>query len=123
MSVRLINYSLNGDSNPLHAIPGPGRAMGFDGAIIHGLWTYNAALYALLRILGKSQASSVRRFEAKFASPLSPGDAARMEIWRLRVFDNDGYEEIRFIVRSTGGKLILSNGRALIKTGAVSMKL
>ena len=46
-----------------------------------------------------------------------------MEIWRLGVFDNDSYEEIRFVVQGPGGKLILSDGRALIKATAASMKL
>lgn len=97
--------------------------MGFKGAIVHGLWTYNASLYGILRLLGKSEASRIRSFEAKFASPLAPGDTARIEIWRLGTFDAEGYEEIVFTVKSAGGKAILSNGKALIKTESLSQKL
>ncbi|KAK7906039.1 hypothetical protein LTR67_000764 [Exophiala xenobiotica] len=108
-------YRLNGDTNPLHAIPEPGRQMGFKGAIIHGLWTYNATLYAVLNVAGDSQAANIKSFEAKFASPLYPGDKATVQVWRLGQFDSEGYEEIRFVVQHENGKEVLTNGRAFIK--------
>jgi hypothetical protein len=43
-------YRLNGDYNPLHATPEPGKAMGFGGAIMHGLYSCKSELVATKRL-------------------------------------------------------------------------
>ena len=53
-------YRLNGDYNPLHATPEPGAAMGFGGAIMHGLYSYNTACHGLLKMLGGSDSSNIK---------------------------------------------------------------
>ena len=59
---------LNGDYNPLHATPEPGRRMGFGGAIMHGLFSWNAACHGLLQTLGGSDPANIKEFQARFAA-------------------------------------------------------
>jgi len=110
-------YRLNGDYNPLHAHPEPGKKMGFGGIIIHGLWTWNWAAHGLLEHLGGSNPANLKEYQARFASPVRPGDKLVASAWRTGQYQGE-FEEIRFEVRVAGGKVVLSNGRALIKTAA-----
>lgn len=121
-SVQLTNeqallYRLNGDYNPLHATPEPGKKMGFGGAIMHGLFSWNSAAHVLLQELGASDPANMKEFQARFASPVKPGDKLVTEMWRVDEGkkDQDGFEEVRFITKVEGGKVCLSNGRALMK--------
>ena len=102
--------------------------MGFDGCIIHGLFTWNSTAHALLATLGGSDPANIRDFAARFASPVKPGDKLITEMWRMGNADKDGWEEVRFITRIEGGKVCLSNGRAVVKvvgkgSGATKSKL
>ncbi|CAL3963652.1 unnamed protein product [Diplocarpon coronariae] len=107
-------YRLNGDYNPLHATPEPGKKMGFGGAIMHGLSSWNFAAHALLKSMGGSDPANIKEFQARFASPVRPGDKLVTDIWRTGEKRGE-WEEIRFVMRVEGGKVCLSNGRALMK--------
>ena len=107
--------SLNGDYNPLHATPEPGAKMGFGGAIMHGLFSWNGAAHALLQELGGSDPANMKEFQARFAAPVKPGDKLVTQIWKTGS-KQDGWEEIRFVTHVEGGKVVLSNGRALMKS-------
>ncbi|ORY62176.1 HotDog domain-containing protein [Pseudomassariella vexata] len=107
-------YRLNGDYNPLHAHPEPGKKMGFGGSIIHGLYQYNSACHGLLKHFGGSDPNNIKEFQARFASPVRPGDKIITQAWRTGEIKGD-FEEIRFVTSVEGGKVCLSNGRALIK--------
>ena len=115
-------YRLNGDYNPLHATPEPGQKMGFGGAIMHGLFSWNSACHALLKELGGSDPANIREFQARFASPVKPGDKLVTEMWRTGEM-KDGWEEVRFVTSVAGGKVCLSNGRALMKCVGAKSKL
>jgi acyl dehydratase len=116
-------YRLNGDYNPLHAHPEPGKKMGFGGVIIHGLYTWNWAAHGLLQHLGGSDPANLKEYQARFASPVRPGDKLVTSAWRTGE-KKDGWEEVRFEVKVEGGKVCLSNGRALMKcVGPVKGKL
>jgi peroxisomal enoyl-CoA hydratase 2 len=109
-------YRLNGDYNPLHATPEPGQKMGFGGAIMHGLFSWNSTAVGLLRTLGGSDPANIKEFQCRFASPVKPGDKLVTQMWRIPgTKDKDGFEEVRFVTSVDGGKLCLSNGRALIR--------
>jgi len=112
-------YRLNGDYNPLHATPEPGVQMGFGGSIMHGLFSWNNAAHGLLKTLGGGNPANLKEFQARFASPVKPGDKLVTEIWRTGEY-NQGFEEIRFVTKVEGGKVVLSNGRALIKPASSS---
>ncbi|KAK4697661.1 hypothetical protein P7C71_g437, partial [Lecanoromycetidae sp. Uapishka_2] len=64
--------------------------------------------------LGGSDPANIREFQARFAAPVKPGDKLVTEAWRTGEF-NEGWEEVRFITRVEGGKVVLSNGRALMR--------
>ncbi|KAJ5162969.1 uncharacterized protein N7500_004799 [Penicillium coprophilum] len=115
-------YRLNGDYNPLHATPEPGQKMGFGGTIIHGLFSWNSAAHGILRELGGSNPANMKEFQARFASPVRPGDKLTTEIWRTGNIQ-DGYEEIRFATKNDKGRVVLSNGRCLLKVTGVKSKL
>jgi peroxisomal enoyl-CoA hydratase 2 len=106
---------LNGDYNPLHATPEPGQKMGFGGTIMHGLFSWNSTCHALLKELGGSDPANIKEFQARFASPVKPGDTLITEMWRTGEKKADGWEEVRFVTRVKGGKVCLSNGRALMR--------
>ncbi|CCX16262.1 putative peroxisomal dehydratase [Pyronema domesticum] len=106
-------YRINGDYNPLHADPTIGTKMGFPGAILHGLCTWNVAARGVLRMLGNSEGERLKSFQARFAAPVMPGDKLVTEMW-VTGAKEDGAEEVRFMTRVEGGKVVLSNGRALL---------
>jgi peroxisomal enoyl-CoA hydratase 2 len=114
--------SLNGDYNPLHATPEPGQQMGFGGVIIHGLFSWNTAAHGILKLLGGSDPKNIREFQARFASPVKPNDKLTTEIWRTGTFQ-DGFEEVRFVTKNDQGKVVLSNGQALVKVVGAKSKL
>jgi len=115
-------YRLNGDYNPLHATPEPGKRMGFGGAIMHGLFSWNTACHALLKELGGSDPANIKEFQARFASPVIPGDTLVTQMWRTGEM-KEGWEEVRFVTSVKGGKVVLSNGRALMKCVGAKSKL
>ncbi|KAI9815335.1 MAG: hypothetical protein M1827_002815 [Pycnora praestabilis] len=115
-------YRLNGDYNPLHATPEPGQKMGFGGAIMHGLFSWNSSCHGLLKELGDSDPANMKEFQARFAAPVKPGDKLITEMWRTGDV-RDGWEEVRFITRVEGGKVVLSNGRALMRCTVGKSKL
>ena len=89
---------------------------------MHGLFSWNSACHGLLKTLGGSDPANIKEFQARFAAPVIPGDKLVTEAWRTGNF-KDGWEEVRFISRVEGGKVVLSNGRALMKCVNVSSKL
>ncbi|KAI1376349.1 Thioesterase/thiol ester dehydrase-isomerase [Hypoxylon crocopeplum] len=107
-------YRLNGDYNPLHAHPEPGKKMGFGGVIIHGLYSFNSTCHGLLQKLGGSDPANIKEFQARFASPVRPGDKLVTSVWKTGEMKGE-WEEVRFVVKVAGGKVCLSNGRALMK--------
>ena len=88
--------------------------MGFGGAIMHGLFSWNTTCHGLLEILGDSDPANIKEFQARFAAPVKPGDKLVTEIWKTGE-SKEGWEEIRFTPKIEGGKVVLSNGRALMR--------
>ena len=87
--------------------------MGFGGPIIHGLFSWNTAAHAVLKLFGESKPGSLKEFQARFAAPVRPGDKLVTEMWRVGKVE--GGEEVRFVVRVEGGKTVLTNGRAVVR--------
>lgn len=75
-------YRLSGDYNPLHIDPEVAKVGGFDRPILHGLATFGVVGRAVLAALCGNQSSRLRRLDARFASPVYPGETIRTEIWR-----------------------------------------
>lgn len=77
-------YRLSGDYNPLHADPQRARRAGFPRPILHGRCTFGIAGRALLKAMCGYDASRLESMEARFVSPVFPGDTIRTEMWRER---------------------------------------
>lgn len=116
-------YRLNGDYNPLHATPEPGKKMGFGGEIVHGLYSFNSTAHGLLKAFGGSDPKNIKEFQARFASPVIPGDKLVTSAWRTGETEG-GFDVVLFQTQIEGKKVCLSNGRALIKiVGSAKSKL
>jgi len=89
--------------------------MGFGGTILHGLGTWNMVCHGVLQAFGGSQAANLKEFQARFSSPVKPGDTLVTEMWRTGNVDQDGFAEIVFQTKTGSGKVALSNGRALVR--------
>jgi acyl dehydratase len=74
-------YRLSGDRNPLHSDPSFAKAAGFDKPILHGLCTYGFTGRALLEVLCVGDPTRFRSMEARFSSPVWPGDALTVAMW------------------------------------------
>lgn len=76
---------VGGDGNPLHRSLLAARLAGFDGPIVHGMWTA-ARLHALLvdEVAGGS-ARRVTAFSAEFLAPALPGEPLTVEAVRTGV--------------------------------------
>jgi acyl dehydratase len=74
-------YRLSGDYNPLHIDPDVARTAGFHKPILHGSCTFGIVARALLRTIG-NEPGRLRRFGARFSSPVYPGDTIRTEMWQ-----------------------------------------
>jgi 3-hydroxyacyl-CoA dehydrogenase/3a,7a,12a-trihydroxy-5b-cholest-24-enoyl-CoA hydratase len=75
-------YRLTGDWNPLHADPGFAALFGFERPILHGLCTWGFAARAAIRALAGGDPRTLRRFQARFAGSVYPGETLRTELWR-----------------------------------------
>jgi acyl dehydratase len=96
-------YRLSGDRNPLHSDPSFAAMGGFDRPILHGLCSYGFTGRALLHTLCGSDASRFRHVEARFASPVIPGDALTIAMWET----GDG--EAMFTT-SVGDRAVIDQG-------------
>lgn len=138
---------MNGDYNPLHASPDAGKSLGYDGIIIHGLFTWNVVAQVVLKHYhgGKPKSdvnsSKLLSFEARFASPIKPLDKLDISLWDMGLLSGsdvaewnreqeeegtrtEGFiREVQFVVR-VGDRVVLSDGRALLEvTGMEQSKL
>jgi acyl dehydratase len=75
-------YRLSGDRNPLHSDPAFAAMGGFDRPILHGLCSYGFTGRALLHTLCDGDAARFGHIEARFASPVLPGEALTVSMWR-----------------------------------------
>jgi acyl dehydratase len=100
-------YRLSGDRNPLHSDPAFAAMGGFDKPILHGLCTYGFTGRALLHAVCGSDPARFKGMDARFSSPVMPGEALTVKAWS----DGDG-----FVFQTLGG-----DGRVVIDNGRVSV--
>jgi acyl dehydratase len=74
-------YRLSGDYNPLHADPAVAAQAGLSRPILHGLATYGVVGRALLGALCDNRGERLKRLDARFSSPVYPGEDITTEIW------------------------------------------
>ena len=106
-------YRLSGDRNPLHSDPWFARELaGFPKPILHGLCTYGVAGRALVAELGAGDATRITAINARFTSPVFPGETLTTAIWRT----GTGEAVFRTEAADPDG----SNSRLVLEDGAVS---
>lgn len=98
-------YRLSGDMNPLHIDPAVAQAAGFPRPILHGLCTFGIAGRSLLAALGDNEPGRIRRIDARFSSPVFPGETISTEIWH----EEDGKAAFRSRVVERN-LVVLNNG-------------
>jgi acyl dehydratase len=97
-------YRLSGDRNPLHTDPKFAAMGGFDRPILHGLCTYGFTGRALLHTLAGSDPARFHHIEGRFSSPVMPGDALTVSMWRT----GDG--EAVFQTATGDGTVVIDQG-------------
>lgn len=104
-------YRLNGDRNPVHALPHAWRKAGFDRPILHGLCTYGMAARALIKLACNGNAARLRYFAARFSAPVFPGETLVLKLWNgaAGVGDQTLHFEVHVKER---GVTVLSHGLA-----------
>lgn len=100
-------YRLSGDLNPLHIDAAVARGAGFAQPILHGLASFGVAGRAVLDALCDNQAARLKRLDARFVSPVFPGETIRIALWR----DGEGRAAFQASVEERG-EIILNNGYA-----------
>jgi acyl dehydratase len=98
-------YRLSGDRNPLHSDPEFAKVAGFDTPILHGLCTFGFTGRALLHSLCGSDPSRFRTMDARFSTPVFPGDDLTVKLWVI----GDG-EAVYRTERGTG-EVAIDQGR------------
>lgn len=96
-------YRLSGDRNPLHSDPQFAALAGFDRPILHGLCTYGFTGRALLHALCDGDPARFGSMEARFSSPVFPGEALTVAMW----VDGDG---CIFQTRGQDGRVVIDAG-------------
>ncbi len=76
-------YRLSGDMNPLHADPEVAKASGFERPILHGLASFGIAGLAIVSQVCGYDPSKIRRMDARFSSPVYPGETMEVSIWHM----------------------------------------
>jgi acyl dehydratase len=97
-------YRLSGDRNPLHTDPKFAAMGGFDRPILHGLCSYGFTGRALLHTLAGSDPGRFHHIEGRFSSPVLPGDALTISMWRT----SDG--EAVFQTAKQDGTIVIDQG-------------
>ena len=98
-------YRLSGDRNPLHSDPAFAAMGGFDKPILHGLCTYGFTGRALLHMVAGGDPSKFTGMDARFSSPVMPGEALTVKVW------NDGDGTAIFQTCGGDGRVVIDAGR------------
>ena len=98
-------YRLSGDRNPLHSDPAFAAFGGFDRPILHGLCSYGFTGRALLHAVCGSDPARFTGMEARFSSPVLPGEALTIKAWET------GEGEAIFQTEGGDGRTVIDAGR------------
>lgn len=98
-------YRLSGDRNPLHSDPSFAAMGGFDKPILHGLCTYGFTGRVLLHALCEGDPARFLGLDARFSSPVMPGEALTVKAWS----DSEGTAV--FQTCGEDGRVVIDAGR------------
>jgi acyl dehydratase len=101
----------SGDKVRIHLDPDVAKKAGFPGIIGHGLCTLAFTSRAVIDAVGGGAPERLRRLAVRFALPVIPGETITTRIWPV-TGGADG--EYRFETRDPRGRLVISDGRAVV---------
>ena len=101
----------SGDRVKIHLDPGVAKKAGFPGIIGHGLCTLAFTSRAVIDGVGGGNPERLRRLAVRFALPVIPGETLRTRIWPASA---GAAGEYVFETRDPRGKLVISDGRAVV---------
>jgi len=99
----------SGDLNPIHIDESVASAAGLPGPILHGLCSYGIACRHVLATVANNDPAAIQRFDARFTSPVYPGDLIVTEIWK-----GEGEASFRCRVPKRNA-IVLNNGYAKLR--------
>jgi acyl dehydratase len=103
-------YRLCGDRNPLHVEPERAKAAGFHMPILHGLCTYGFTCRAVLEAYCDFDPVRIASHQARFSSPVFPGDTLRISLWR------DGHVVSFEAAVPERNVTVLKNGKTVLRS-------
>lgn len=102
-------YRLNGDRTALHADPKIAKQAGLGKPILHGLCTYGSICRALVQTVCDYDGSRITSLDARFTSPVYPGETLELDVWQ----DRDVLSfRCRSIERSS---VVIDNGVSILR--------
>ncbi|NUS73395.1 MAG: 3-alpha,7-alpha,12-alpha-trihydroxy-5-beta-cholest-24-enoyl-CoA hydratase [Corynebacteriales bacterium] len=75
-------YRLCGENNPVHIDPAYARRAGFRAPILQGVCLYAMVCKAVVDALLDADPTVIKRYTARFAGIVYPGENVRVHIWR-----------------------------------------
>lgn len=113
-------YRLNGDRNPIHALPSAWRKAGFERPILHGLCTYGMAAQALVRLACGGDCARLGSIAARFSAPVYPGETLVLSMWNGSRTENAQSVHFEVHVKERNIK-VLSHGTAEVQAQPLPM--
>lgn len=107
-------YRLNGDRNPVHAVPAAWRQAGFDQPILHGLCSYGMAARGLVKLACGNDPARLNSLAARFSAPVYPGETLVLSQWQ------DGARVHFEMHAQERGLKVLSHGVATVAVTTVA---
>lgn len=101
----------SGDMVKIHLDPEVARKAGFAGIIGHGLCTMAFTSRAVVEGVAGGRPERLKRLAVRFALPVIPGEILTTQIWPASRRAEGHYD---FETRDPRGKLVISEGRALV---------
>jgi acyl dehydratase len=101
----------SGDKVRIHLDPEVAKKAGFPGIIGHGLCTLAFTSRAVIDGVGGGNPERLKRLSVRFASPVIPGECITTRIWPASGTTDNEYT---FETRDPRGKLVISDGRAIV---------
>ena len=86
--------AVSGDHNPLHTDVPAARLAGFDGPIVHGMWTSAVAQRAAASVGATHHPRQLRSWLARWVAPVQPGATVEITVERTGVVDGDLVVEV-----------------------------
>lgn len=107
-------YRLSGDYNPLHIDQNFATMFGFKEPILHGLCTMGHTARAVLKQYCGNDPAQLKAFKVRFASPVLPGEALEVSMWK------EGLIVVIEVAVQRGGKrvVVVSNSFAELRANA-----